>query len=289
MSMQSKGLGRGFDSLIPQDFDSTVLLDEHERIQKLFVTDVVPNPDQPRKHFDKTALQELADSIKRHGLLQPIVVTPVEHKKYCIIAGERRWRAAGLAGLKQVPAIVRNAQELERLEIALIENVQRVDLSPLEQAASVSRLHDQFSMDYGEIAKRLGKAVTTIHNIVRLLHLPTAAQYALQAEHITEGHARAILALKSEARQLELLKLIQKNGWTVRQAEQYVTAHKSGAKTSTAARQRLETTTTATKELSQFIKAPVSIKRTARGGKLEIAFKSDPDLARILKKLSIDS
>jgi ParB family chromosome partitioning protein len=281
----SKGLGRGFESLIPKDFDDSVLLEERDRIKKLFTADIVPNPDQPRKHFDQTSLQELATSIKRHGILQPLVVTQAEDKKYTIIAGERRWRAAGLAGMEQVPAIVRSAEQLEQLEMALIENVQRVDLSPLEQAASIARLQQQFSMSYAEVAGRLGKAVTTVNNIVRLLQLPPAAQLALQERKISEGHARAILALKDEARQLELLQLIQQHKWSVRQAEQYVTAHKEGAADTHSAKKRLEISTPATKKLSSYIKAPVSIKRTAKGGKLEIAFKSDADLERIIDQL----
>src|SRR3989344_5904896 len=132
MSTKStKGLGRGLEALIPTDFDNSILVDESERIQKLKLDEIQPNPRQPRKHFDKTALNELADSIKEHGLLQPLVVTVAENDKYSIIAGERRWRAAKIAGLDSVAAIVRSAEELEQLEIALVENVQRVDLSPL--------------------------------------------------------------------------------------------------------------------------------------------------------------
>lgn len=286
---KSMGLGRGFDSLIPQDFDSTVLLDERDRIQKLYISEIVANPDQPRKHFDLTALEELANSIRAHGILQPLIVTPTEHKKYCLIAGERRWRAAELAGLRQVPAIVRSSEQLEQLEIALIENVQRVDLSPLEQAVSVARLQQQFSLSNEAIGKRLGKATSTISNIVRLINLPPAAQKALQEQRITEGHARQILALKDEKQQHELLRLIEEKGWTVRQAEQYVTAHKAGIKAPAATRKRLEASTPATKKLSGFIKAPVSIRRTAHGGKLEISFRSDEDLERIIKKLRAES
>lgn len=282
---KSIGLGKGFESLIPQDFDGSILLDERDRIQKLFVSDIIANPDQPRTHFDQSSLEELASSIKRHGVLQPLVVTPIENKKYTIIAGERRWRAASIAGIEQVPAIVRSAKQLEQLEIALIENVQRVDLSPLEQATSIAKLHHQFSMSYGQIAQRLGKADTTINNIIRLLQLPPQVQSALQERRISEGHARAILSLKDEIQQLNLLKLIEKHHWSVRQAEQYVVAQKAGIKNPKAARRRLETTTPITQKLSAAIKAPVSIKRTARGGKLEIGFTSDKDLDRIIKNL----
>lgn len=278
----SRGLGRGFDSLLPGNFDTTVLADPSERIQKFDVGLIDANPDQPRQHFDSDALNELASSIKQHGILQPLVVSPVG-SRYLIIAGERRWRAAKLAGLKQVPAIVRTAAELEQLELAIIENVQRVDLSSLEQAVSIERLHQQFSTPYEQIAKRLGKAHSTVVNIVRLLQLPDEARGALEARDITDGHARQILALKKQPElQLELLRLIMNNGWSVRQAERYVSAHKEGVVEAEAKTQRAETETPATKALAKRLSTPVHIKRTARGGKLEITFKDDDHLATLL-------
>ncbi len=283
----AKGLGKGFDALLPGNFDSSILIDESERIQKLAVTSIKPSKNQPRTTFDEQALQELANSIKRFGMLQPIVVTPAENQGiYHLIAGERRWRAAQKVGLQTIPAIVRTAQELERLEIALVENVQRVDLSALEQAKSIQRLHDQFNIDYEQIANRLGKHSTTIINIVRLLGLPAPAQDALDSKKITEGHGRSILALKEIKLQTELLKLIIKNGWSVRQAEHYVTAHKQGAKTSQKARQQVATTTPQTEKLAQILKTSVSLRRTAKGGKLEISFINDDHLKNIIKRLS---
>jgi ParB family chromosome partitioning protein len=287
MSTGAKGLGRGFDSLIPTSFDTTILMDESERIQMLSVDVLKPNPDQPRKHFDDQAIKELSLSIKQYGLLQPIIVTPAPNGSYYIVAGERRTRAAKLVGLKTIPTLVRTSEELERLEIALVENVQRVDLSPLEQAASILRLHDQFNVDYETIATRLGKAQATISNMVRLLGLPPEAQQALTGGKITEGHARAILAFKDKHKQLELLQLIITKHWTVRQAEQYVTAHKSGVKDQTLAKARTETTTPETKTLTKLLKTPVTIKRTAKGGKLEISFRSDQELADIIKRISL--
>jgi ParB family chromosome partitioning protein len=284
--MNSKGLGRGFDSLIPTSFDSSILVDESERIQKLLVTDLAPNPDQPRKHFDDEALKELAGSIKRYGILQPIVVTPTKDGKYYIVAGERRTRAAKLAGLKTIPTIVRTSKELERLEIALVENVQRVDLSPLEQAASILKLHDQFNIEYDIIATRLGKAGATISNVVRLLQLPPEAQKALQEVKITEGHARAILALKEQNKQLELLKFIVQKHWTVRQAEQYVTAQKAGLTDSKDAKKQVSSTTPETKKLEKVLNVPVRLRRTAKGGKLEITFTSDAELSELIKRIS---
>jgi ParB family chromosome partitioning protein len=283
----SRGLGRGFDSLLPGNFDNSVLADPSERIQKLEITLIDANPDQPRQHFDLEGLKELADSIKQHGILQPLVVSPESNGRYLIIAGERRWRAAQIVKLKTVPAIARTAKELEQLELAIIENVQRVDLSSLEQAVSIERLHQQFSTPYETIAKRLGKAHTTVVNIVRLLQLPDIAKSALEARDISEGHARQILALKKQPElQIELLQLIMNNGWSVRQAERYVSAHKEGVIEAETKKQRADTETPATKALAKRLSTPVNIKRTAHGGKLEITFKDDDHLTQLLDNFS---
>ena len=276
-------MGRGFDALISSDFDKSILLTAEDRIEKIPVVDLQPNPHQPRKHFDETALQELASSIKRHGIVQPLVVTTVNNGKYTLIAGERRWRASKLAGLKDVPAIIRDREELDHLEVALIENVQRVDLSPLEQAVSIERLHEQFNLSYDDIAKRLGKAHSTVNNTVRLLRLPEAARQALATGKISEGHARAILALKGdETRQAYLLKTIVDQGWSVRQAERFVLSVKSGTKDTKKVHEHVATDTPLTKKLSKKIGTPVQIRRTAKGGKLEINFGSDEELERIV-------
>lgn len=286
MSAKKMGLGRGFDSLIPQDFDKSFVFDDQERIQKIAIDDLEPNPDQPRQYFDKTALEQLAESITNHGILQPLVVTPSKAGKYGIIAGERRWRASQIANIKKIPVIIRTTKELERLEIAIVENVQRVDLSPLEQALSIERLHQQFSMTYEAVAKRLGKAPSTVNNIVRLLQLPEAAQIALREQKISEGHARAILALKQYPdKQLELLNSIIKQGWSVRQAERFVVSVKEGFNDKKSTKERMETETPQTKHLSQRIGVPVHIRRTAKGGKLEITFTSDEELDAIIKTL----
>jgi len=283
----AKGLGRGMDTLLPTDFDSTILVDKNERVQNVFTKNIYPNPDQPRKHFDEQALTELAASIKRYGILQPLILVPSKDDNYEIVAGERRWRAAQIAGLNQVPAIIRQRQELEQLEIALIENVQRVDLSPLEQAISIEKLHQQFNMSYVEIADRLGKAATTINNIVRLLQLPTKAREALKLGQITEGHARAILALKgSAAHQTELLKLTIANNWSVRQAEQFVTSHKHGVKGSSNIKKRIAKTTPETQQLSKQLDTKVTLRRTAHGGRLELHFATDDELKKLIEKIN---
>jgi ParB family chromosome partitioning protein len=282
-----RGLGRGFESLLPSDFDKSILLTKDDRIERIPTAKLQPSPYQPRRHFDETALAELAESIKRHGIVQPLVVTPAgKDGTYTLIAGERRWRAARIAGQTDVPALIRTSEELEQMELALIENVQRVDLSPLEQAVSIERLHEQFSLSYDDIARRLGKANSTVNNTVRLLRLPDDAREALAAGKISEGHARAILALKGDAeRQTYLLKTIISQGWSVRQAERFVTSVKAGTKDLKKTREHVATETPATKKLSKTLGTPVNIRRTARGGKLEIAFKSDEELDRLLGQL----
>jgi ParB family transcriptional regulator, chromosome partitioning protein len=281
------GLGKGFESLIPTNFDRELIVDGQDRVQKIAIEDLSPNPDQPRLAFNEKELAGLAESIKRHGILQPLIATPIKNGKAVIIAGERRWRAAKLAGLKKVPVIVRTGEELERLEIALIENVQRVDLEPLEQAASIEYLHQQFSMTYEDISKRLGKASSTVINIVRLIQLPETAQLALREHKITEGHARAILAVRDfPGKQAELLAAIEKNAWSVRQAERYVVSLKEGYRETAATKERMKTETPQTKRLSKRIGAPVRIQRMAKGGRLLIDFGSDEELDAILTQLS---
>ena len=283
-----RGLGRGFESLLSPDFDKIGLLSTPaDRIERIDINKLQANPYQPRHNFDETALKELASSIKHYGIVQPLVVMPVDGGVYTLIAGERRWRAAALAGLKQVPAIIRSSKQLEQLELALIENVQRVDLSPLEQAISIERWHEQFSISYDSIASRLGKAVSTVNNIVRLLQLPEAARQALSDQQISEGHARAVLAIKGNAgQQAQLLAAIIKHGWSVRQAERYVLSVKAGAVDHNQARKHVQTETPATRTLAKRLGTAVKIKRTAHGGILEIGFTSYEELDRIIEQVT---
>ncbi|MEI6480832.1 MAG: ParB/RepB/Spo0J family partition protein [Candidatus Saccharibacteria bacterium] len=283
--MSASKLGRGFDSLIPKNFDTSILSSEDNRIQNISIAALQANPEQPRVHFDEENLKELSQSIKQHGIIQPLVVTP-NGEKYYIIAGERRWRAAKLSGLKTVPAIVRSAEQLERLELALVENVQRVNLSPLEQAVSIEYLHQQFSLDYATIGARLGKAAATVQNSARLLQLPDEVQQALRDEKISEGHARAILGIKLDTDRIHLLKLIIQKKWSVRETERYVVAHKKGTTSSTGAEKKVATTSPQTERLTKYLKTPVTLRRTAKGGKLEIKFSSEAELKRLISIIS---
>lgn len=284
----AKGLGRDFAALIPDDMLSEALAvgDSSDQVSRLDVSRLTPDPQQPRKHFDESALSELSSSIEQHGIVQPLIVAK-NGKDYIIIAGERRYRAAQKIGLKQVPAIVRSFGSQEKLEISLIENVQREDLTKLELAAAYLRLHDQFNLEYREIGERVGKSESAVVNIIRLLKLPQKAKQALNENIISEGHARQIVALKEEAEQLKLLELIIKNGWTVRQAEQYVVGHKKANQTQKGSEgvKRTQSETNETKQLSKRLNAAVAVKHMAKGGQLIIKYKDDSHLEKLFKEL----
>lgn len=281
--MAQRGLGKGFGSLLPENFDKSVLLDKGERVQKIPVDKITPDPDQPRRTFDAVAIDELSQSVKRYGILQPLVVTE-SSKGYVIIAGERRYRAAKKAGLTHVPALVRTLKDLERLEIGLIENMQRVDLTPLEQALSIAKLNEQFSMDMQTIAKRLGKAHTTIVNTVRLLQLPEFARLALEKGKISEGHARTVLSLKDDnASQQELVDHIIKDGWSVRQAEKYAQNIKGREAPSHA--KNATQTHPAAKKLQAKYGGNVRILEKKRGASVQFNFNTNKEFTQFIKKL----
>ncbi len=289
-----KGLGRGFDSLLPTDmlneaFDPTASQDEKvSELRYVAVGEISADPDQPRRYFDEAALEELATSLKEHGVVQPLVVV-AKDGKYQIVAGERRWRASKLAGLEKVPVLVRTLSDQHKLELSLIENLQRRDLNPLETATAYLKLRDQFNLKLEEMSVRVGgKSPSVISNALRLLQLPEDAKQALVERKISEGHARQILALDSDDAKKELLKRIVKEGWSVRQAERFVIGYKKAsgkdAKKASAVR-HTQTQTPTTKALSKKLKADVSIKTTAKGGQLIIKFKSGDDLERIASLL----
>jgi ParB family chromosome partitioning protein len=207
------GLGRGLGALIPQSTGGAGLLDvDIERI--------TPNPWQPRLEMDAAALDELVQSIREHGVLQPLIVTRADNETYALVAGERRWRAAKAAGLLTVPVVVKETTPRQRLEIALVENIQRQDLSPLETAQAYRQLIDEHSLTQEAVAERVGKSRAAVANALRLLQLPAAARDALARGLITEGHARAYLACKTPELAGILLESIFANGLSVRQAEE---------------------------------------------------------------------
>ncbi len=290
--MTKHALGRGFESLIPTDvldetFDPTLSSDEQiSELRYIKLDEIEANPDQPRRTIDEGALQELAASIKEHGVLQPIVVAPAK-KGFVIVAGERRWRASAIAELTKIPALVRTLTGQHKLELALIENLQREDLNPMETATAYQKLKVQFNMTIEEIGRRVGgKSIGAISNYMRLLQLPDFAKKAVAEGAISEGHARQILALSSDEKaQKDLLERIIKEGWSVRKAEQYVTGYKKGAAPSEkqiAAVRSTKSETVFTKRLSKRIALPV-VQKTMSGqsGQIIISYKTEEELKKL--------
>lgn len=297
--MIKRGLGTSFDALIPTDvfdgeFDATADLDEKiSDLRLLNVADIAPDPDQPRRHFDEKALAGLADSIREFGVLQPVVVIPAK-KGFEIVAGERRWRASKIAGIIKIPAIVRTLSAQHKLELSIIENVQRADLNPLETATAYVKLKNQFNLTDAEIAARVGKAASTVSNQMRLLSLPDFAKKGLVDGKISEGHARQILALSDESGQKKLFNEISKNGWSVRKAEQFVIGYKKYDQQNEIPREKSAkratlTETDLTRKISAKIglgKNKVSMKTTARGGEIIIKFADKAELDKISEILT---
>lgn len=284
------GLGRGLGSLIPTTpLDPVATETGAATTIALPIDKIAPNPYQPRKVMDPDKLQDLADSIRVHGLVQPLIVTEDrEGNRYLLIAGERRWRAAAMAGLSDVPVVVREAVPQDMLELAIIENLVRADLGPLEEAASFRQLIDEFGLSQSQVAARVGRSRTAVANTLRLLNAPDQVQAALASEAISEGHARAILGLASATDQLALLQTVIDQGLNVRQTEalvrRQVTAPQPPA-TERPARPadevRLED------RLRTALGTRVALKRTSdgRGGSLTIQFFSDDQLQTIYDKL----
>jgi ParB family chromosome partitioning protein len=287
---QKSGLGRGLEALIPgwQDKPAQV---EHTagKILSLPVGQISPNPQQPRKKFNPEALEELADSIREHGIISPLVVVSTDQTdRFVLIAGERRLRAAKLAGLKEVPAIVRTATEQEQLEFAIIENVQREDLNAIERARAYQSLIDSFSLTHDDIARRVGKNRVTVTNTLRLLNLPATIQKALQDDLISEGHARVLLSLASVRLMETALDSIQTQGLNVRQTEILVNRlnNKVPAKPSsilpTPAERDLEN------RLRTFFHTKVALQKSQNGGSITIYYYSDEDLNTITSQLGLN-
>ena len=229
--MAKHGLGRGFESLIPTDlvdeeFDPTVDVEAEtgQKLQEIKVTEIIRDEEQPRKDFDVEALNALADSIREHGILSPIVVVRDEDK-YKIVAGERRWRAAKIAGLDRVPAIVRTLDAQNRLELSIIENAQREDLSAIEMATAYAKLKSQFNLSEEEIAKRVGKKKTSVENTLRLLNLPDFAKKAMREHKLSEGVMRPLVAAEENVIKKAMPRIVDE-GWTVRQVQRYLASEK---------------------------------------------------------------
>lgn len=283
------GLGKGLDALIPGGFASETSSGAEAAgsgVLNVPLEKIIPNPRQPRSHFDPTALEELAASIREHGVIQPLLVSRDENDGYILVAGERRWQASKLAGLAEVPVIARQTTDLERLELALIENVQRADLNPLEEANAYRQLSEEFRLSHEEIASRVGKSRVAVTNTLRLLKLPQSAQQALVDGVISEGHARALLGLTNPLAQEAALKKVRDNDLTVRQTEELVNKLK-GEKPAPTPK---PAPSPDVKELQERLEASLGTKVNLKtnqkgGGVLSLHYFSNEELDAILARL----
>lgn len=263
------------------------LADPKERVNVILnvpVEHIRANPNQPRKEFDDEKLEELADSIKTHGLIQPITVRYIGEKRFELISGERRLRASKLAGIDEIPTYIREADDEQSMAFALIENIQREQLNPLEIAMGYKRLVEEFDYTQAEVASRVGKNRTTVTNMLRLLNLPDFIQAALISSVITIGHARALITIESKADQQKILTKIVKLGWSVRQVEDAVRELGSGTKKK--AVKKAEPANVFYDEISTRLRrtfsTKVQVKPKAKGGEIKIEYYSEDDLERIL-------
>jgi ParB family chromosome partitioning protein len=280
--MQKQALGKGLGALIP---DLSTLDDRVKKalgIMEIELDKIVPNEYQPRKVFNDDKLKELAASIKEQGVIQPVIV----HRAgtgYQLIAGERRWRASRIAGLKTIPSLVKEATKREFLEMALIENIQREDLNPLEAAEAYKRLQDEFKLTQEDLAKRVGKERSTVTNFLRILHLPKEVKQELASGALSMGHAKALLSLERVRDQILAAASIVKKGLSVREAEALASRLKNPPKEKKA-RQSLELHDVEEK-LKKSLGTKVSIIAKAKGGRIVIEYYSPEELDRILEKI----
>jgi len=280
---RQRGLGRGLGALLSSTPDEPVVTAEHETLIEIPIDQIHVNPNQPRKIFDSSSLQELATSIKASGVIQPVVVRRV-NGAYELIAGERRWRAARQAGLDRIPAVVREATDAESLELALVENLLREDLNPMEEAEAYHKLLAQFGWTQEELAQRVGRDRSSIANALRLLRLPESIQADLRGGRLTMGHALALLSLTSAADQLRLREEILAHSWSVRATEQSARAVEAASGTPRrpkAARRRSAELVAMEDALQRALMTRVRITGTERAGTIQIAYANAEELERL--------
>jgi len=283
MSKRRSGLGKGLGALLPET-DVTAGLSEAP------VGAISPNPHQPRASIDENELRELAESMREHGLIQPLVVTRSGENTYTLIAGERRWRAAQLIGLDSVPVVVKDVAPQQMLELALIENVQRADLNPLEEAQAYRQLVEEFGLTQEQVAQRVGKSRVAVANILRLLKLPDSIQKRLADASISEGHARALLMLDDTAHMQRLASRIVGDGLSVRQVEEQVrrlnAGRPHGRKRKASGAIPLGANTRSLEDrMRRALGTKVNLYRTSRGGKIVIQFYSEEELDAIYRRI----
>ena len=295
MSKKRVALGRGLSALLSDTHESEKLEQSAgavtSGVNEILLTEIEVNPFQPRKHFEEEALKELADSIKVHGIIQPLTVRKLSSKQYQLISGERRFQAAKMAGLKAVPAYVRSADDQQMLEMALIENIQRENLNPIEIAVSYQRLISEINLKQEELGERVGKNRSTITNYLRLLKLPPDIQIALRDNKISMGHARAIISIENSDTQLHIFKKIIAEDLSVRKVEELVRDLMLPAKSSKSTEKPASTQSTEIKQLqstlSNHFGTKVNVKSDGKKGEIKIPFLSIEDLNRILEILKI--
>ncbi|MBO4442419.1 MAG: ParB/RepB/Spo0J family partition protein [Bacteroidaceae bacterium] len=277
---KKSALGRGLDALISTDLVKT---QGSSSINEIPVDQIHANPDQPRRDFDPDSLQELSDSIRQIGIIQPITLRKIKEGDYQIIAGERRYRASVMAGLKSVPAYIRTADDENVMAMALIENIQREDLNSMEVALACQNLLEVYDMTQEQLSSRIGKKRATIANYIRLLKLPAEIQVALKNKQIDMGHARALLAIDDPMKQLQLFHELTKYGYSVRMVEDKA-RQMNDAKPTTRKKAADDSLAPLAGQLSKFLGAPVKLKTSASGkGSISISFKNEDDLARIMQ------
>ena len=283
---KKSGLGKGLGAILSDKYDSQAIeLADNSQVVELRIVDVEPNKDQPRKEFDKEKLDELADSISKHGVIQPIIVAKKDDI-YQIVAGERRWRASKQAGLKKIPAIIRNYDEIKIMEVALIENLQREDLNPVEEALGYKFLMEKFSLTQDKISDRVGKSRSAVANSLRLLNLSETVLDMLEKGEISVGHAKVILSITNKNEQIQVAELIVEKKLSVRETETLV---KNKGKTKKAAPKISSEVKLAIKDMensfSKSLGTKVKIKESNGKGKIEIAYYSHDEFERIAELL----
>ncbi len=285
--MPSSPLGRGLGSLIPGAVGTTTTSPSVSAgVHRIPLSSVRPNPRQPRSHISHEGLEELITSVKEHGILQPLVVTP-KGREYEIIAGERRYQAAKMAGLKSLPVIIRDVTEQQQLELSLVENLQREDLNPLEEAEAYQRLLDEFNLTQEDVAKRVGKSRSYVANTLRLRNLPEEAKKAILNGRISAGHAKVMLSLATPEEQHAFLERILKEGLTVRASEVLAQRHqRPKASRRTATSNPLQSEEEA---LQRALGTKVSIQLSGGQGKIIITFFSREELTALLHHLTADN
>ncbi|NPV26811.1 MAG: ParB/RepB/Spo0J family partition protein [Firmicutes bacterium] len=283
--MNKRGLGRGLQALIP---NTPVAQDGEGMIRELAITAIRPNPQQPRREFKEEKLAELATSIKEHGVIQPVVVRPVGEGSYELIAGERRWRACLKLGLDTIPAIIKEVDDLNVTELSLVENIQREDLNPLEEATAYRRLMNEFGFTQEKLSERVGKSRSYIANSVRLLNLPPKVQELVADGILSTGHAKALLGISEEKKLMEMAERAARDNLTVREVENLVQLENRPLKISrkqTSSQEQDGAMREIEERLREIFNTKVNIKKAGKGGKIEICYYSEEELQRIVETI----